>query len=567
METGRDITYDDPIFGEYAKANEILKYKQKPLKRSTAALVDENEPTDDSIRPKGINLIAAEIFVLFQHEESSPYARILSFIITLVIILAIGSYIFASLNQSQYTPTTCDNPACDNNPILCPGTQICAPIQTEGFNFIELLTAIFFLIEYGSRLLTCWAVSPRLAGILPAGWDKDHEPDDQPSYGIPMRVFRYMTRTMNLIDLIAIMPYYLGLAIHGGNESFFKVLRLFRLVRVLRLLRLLTFLKNVEVTLGMLAVTVVNSFQILAVFMFFVIICIVLFGCVIYLAEAGEFMVTKDYPAGAFLRLTAPQDGLMVSAFDSIPTGMWWSVCPGGSINPNTDGGRTIFVLLYLVCLFGLAFPVSIIAIEFERAYSHECERLLRESNASKQLLRDDLAKMRGTMITTNPVTQQRKRLPPTPEAANLIEKIDRIIATEKAKMMGLQQLLDELILADNKMTEYKDSLPKYDELVVENNNKGSWLSRICCCFGGPKATASDDGSGGCSGGGNRYYPLYIFLTLISTYLNLVLFSTLFFFTHSSYSLVLSPIFFILSCTCTVLLKRVLHTPRRCQRS
>ena len=496
METGgRDITYDDPIFGEYAKANEILKYKQKPIKISVAK--EEEEKPDDSIRPKGINLIAAEIFVLFQHEESSPYARILSFIITLVIILAIGSYIFASLNQSQKTPTTCDNPACDNDVILCPNSQICAPLQTEGFNFIELLTAVFFLIEYGSRLLTCWAVSPRLAGILPPGWDKNHEPDDQPEYGIPMRIFRYLTRTMNLIDLVAILPYYLGLAIHGGNESFFKVLRLFRLVRVLRLLRLLTFLKNVEVTLGMLAVTVVNSFQILAVFMFFVIICIVLFGCIIFLAEAGEFMVTKDHPAGVFLRLTAPQDGLMVSAFDSIPTGMWWSVCPGGSINPNTDAGRTIFVLLYLVCLFGLAFPVSIIAIEFERAYSHECDRLLRESNASKQLLIDDLRKMRGEVVQADPIIQKKIRIPATPAAASLVEKIDQIIATEKAKMVGLQQLLDELIVADNKLTLYKDSLPKFDEMVPGDSNKGSWFSRLCFCCGGPKATASDDGSGG----------------------------------------------------------------------
>ena len=523
MEAGRDSTYDDPIFGEYAKANEILKYKQKPIK-SSIALVDENEEEqDESIRPKGINLIAAEIFVLFQHESSSPYARILSFIITLVIVLAIGSYIIASLGWNRYTPTTCDNPACDNDAVLCPNSQICAPSQTPGFDTIELLTAVFFMIEYGSRVLTCWAVSPRLAGILPAGWDKNHEPDDQPSYSVPMRVFRYMTRTMNLIDLVAIMPYYMGLAIHGGNESFFRVLRLFRLVRVLRLLRLLTFLKNVEVTLGMLACTVVNSFQILAVFMFFVIICIVLFGCIIFLAEAGEYMVTKDYPGGAFLRLTAPQDGLEVSAFDSIPTGMWWSVCPGGSINPNSDAGRTIFVLLYLICLFGLAFPVSIIAIEFERAYSHECDRLLRESNESKQMLIDDLRKMRGQTHQEGPRNvQKRTRLPPTPAAAELIDKIDRIIATEKAKLAGLQQLLEELIASDHKMTTYKESLPPFDATPPEDNKKGSWFSRLCVCFGAQKATASDDGSGG-----HRYSPYpdpnpdpvldpYVILTLTS---------------------------------------------------
>jgi hypothetical protein len=61
-------------------------------------------------------------------------------------------------------------------------------------------------------------------------------------------------------------------------------------------------MKNVDVAMELISETLRQSTLLLSVFMFFVMIVIVLFGCVIYLCEGGTFTVTSDYPMGAYLR-------------------------------------------------------------------------------------------------------------------------------------------------------------------------------------------------------------------------------------------------------------------------
>lgn len=495
----RDTTYDDPVYGEYAAANEVLKYKKKPV---GTLEVPKNIHTpgaedEDDVRPRGTKRFLAEIFVLFEHETSSPWARIVSAIVTFVILIAIVSYILSSLTMDQYTPTTCDAPACDHDRALCSGKQVCEPQQLPGFDAIEVISVFFFTIEYGLRITTCWTVSARLSGILPSGWDKTHKPADQPRYSTPTKILKYALRSSNLIDLVAIMPYYLGLVVPSGNESFIRVLRLFRLVRVLRLLRMLSFLKNVDVTIELLSLTVQNSAQILAVFLFFVIITVILFSCIIYLCESGEFMVTVEFPAGAYLRPTIDGRGLEVSPFDSIPTGLWWAVVSSGSLNTNTDAGRLVSCVMVLVSLFGLAFPVSVIAMEFERAYNQDSKGLLIESQATARRLAEDLLSMRGLDVDNEAVRIVRKiRVPPSAKAVHVCGQIDALLDTERAKVVALRKLLAELLAVDADITLYKDSQPAYDQHVPDppTGSRRSLYQRV---FGKKEASSSDDGSGG----------------------------------------------------------------------
>ena len=114
-------------------------------------------------------------------------------------------------------------------------------------------------------------------------------------------MFKYALRVPNLIDFVAIAPYYFNLLQgKGGGGSFARVLRLFRLVRVLRLLKALTFLKNVDVTITLISMTLRNASQVLFVFLFFVLIIILLFACIIFMCEQGTFTVDNDYPQGNY---------------------------------------------------------------------------------------------------------------------------------------------------------------------------------------------------------------------------------------------------------------------------
>ena len=141
-----------------------------------------------------------------------------------------------------------------------------------------------------------------------------------------------------MIDLASIAPAYIALILSTGEQSsFIRVLRLLRLVRVLRLLRLLSFMKNVDVARELITETLRQSTLILSVFMFFVFIIIILFGCLIFLCESGTFTVNSDYPKGAYLRYDNTGFNLQVSPFDSIPTGMYWVI--GTATGAGVCGG------------------------------------------------------------------------------------------------------------------------------------------------------------------------------------------------------------------------------------
>ena len=64
-------------------------------------------------------------------------------------------------------PATCSYPVCDNDSKLCPGAMICRDEISSQFNLIDDLCTYLFTMEYGLRLLTCWAVTPRCVLTCP----------------------------------------------------------------------------------------------------------------------------------------------------------------------------------------------------------------------------------------------------------------------------------------------------------------------------------------------------------------------------------------------------------------
>jgi hypothetical protein len=61
----------------------------------------------------------------------------------------------------RYYPHYCDTPVCNDDPVLCPGRTVCEGESAPALAIVDLVCIVIFTVEYGLRLFTAWAVSPR----------------------------------------------------------------------------------------------------------------------------------------------------------------------------------------------------------------------------------------------------------------------------------------------------------------------------------------------------------------------------------------------------------------------
>ena len=126
---------------------------------------------------------------------------------------------------------------------------------------------------------------------------------------------------MNLIDIVAIVPWYIELIL-GAGAGQLAVLRVLRLARVFRIFKVGKHAEGIT----MLANVMVQSLPALNLLAFFGAIGVVCFGSMIYFAEKGDWQPPNDaYPKGAYLRPDVYGNEMAdESPFSSIPRSFWW---------------------------------------------------------------------------------------------------------------------------------------------------------------------------------------------------------------------------------------------------
>ena len=193
------------------------------------------------------------------------------------------------------------------------------------FYLIETTIIIFFSIEYILRLITCTS-SKRFSG----------------KYG---RI-KFIFSTMGLIDLLAILPFYLTFL--SSNLLFLRILRI---IRILRLFKTFHYFKS----LGKILLIFEKRKDDLIASLMILISLLTITSVGIYFAE-NEAQPEK---------------------FSSILSSMWWSVATlttvgYGDIYPITTIGKFLGSLsaIFGVCLF--AIPTAILASGFSENESPE---------------------------------------------------------------------------------------------------------------------------------------------------------------------------------------------------
>jgi voltage-gated potassium channel len=153
---------------------------------------------------------------------------------------------------------------------------------------------------------------------------------------------RYAFSFFGLVDLLAILPTYLALAVPAAQSL--MVIRAIRLLRVFRILKLARFLEDADLLIRALTA----SRRKITLFLGGLVTLALIMGTLMYLIEGEEH------------------------GFTSIPRSMYWAVVTMttvgyGDIVPQTTLGRILAAAVMILGYSIIAVPTGIVSVELAR--------------------------------------------------------------------------------------------------------------------------------------------------------------------------------------------------------
>lgn len=163
----------------------------------------------------------------------------------------------------------------------------------------------------------------------------------------------YVVEPMNIVDLVAILPAYLDLAMDGENAGGLAVLRILRLARIFRMIKIGSYAENLSIVLEALK----RSKTGLLLMIYLVILFTIVMASLLYMVE-GDPQV----------------EGASSSVFVSIPHTFWCIIVTMSSVGygdmfPTSDIGRFIGSFVMVTGILTLAVPITLIGNRFNEAW------------------------------------------------------------------------------------------------------------------------------------------------------------------------------------------------------
>lgn len=187
------------------------------------------------------------------------------------------------------------------------------------FDHFELISIVVFSVEYVLR-----------------AWVSVEDPRYQSTIGGRLK---YLVTPMALVDLIAVLPFYLGI-FFNLDTRFLRVLRLFRIFKLSRHFSAMSVLLTVIRTE---LPTLISAIFIMLV--------------LVVLASAGMFLVERS---------------VQPETFGTIPRAMWWATITlttvgYGDVIPVTAAGKILGIFITILGVGMAALPAGILASGFNR--------------------------------------------------------------------------------------------------------------------------------------------------------------------------------------------------------
>ena len=224
------------------------------------------------------------------------------------------------------------------------------------FEWFNIFSVVIFTFEYILRAWTCI------------------ELDNRPISHAKKRI-KYLSSPMAIVDLIVILPFYIGL--------FFSIdLRILRVLRLLRIFKLGRYSSAMQ----MLVQAFRQEYRILLASFSILLIMMIL-------AASGIYLIEKD---------------IQPDKFGSIPAAMWWAITTlttvgYGDVTPITSWGRFFGGTITLFGMGMVALPAGILASSFsEQAHQRrETFRLkVKQALADGKITQRELAELEQLRVS-----------------------------------------------------------------------------------------------------------------------------------------------------------------------
>lgn len=342
-------------------------------------------------------------FILFEDPSASVCGKILAVFVMTIIGFSTASFMMESMPEYRETPSECAERSAAG---LDPTILACEPRPSPTFATLEMVCIVIFSIEYLVRILAVHSTAADGQNdiVVIAG---DEDQDSTPTHSQTNKrvsglqhTWNYAKKSLNVIDFMAIMPFYLELVIGGeGGGGKMAVIRVLRLARVFRIFKM----GKSSTGMQMLAEVLLMSRPALLLLMFFNFILMIVFGSLLYHVEGSEFSVAAEFtqpdadtcggvidaphPMGVFVRKTG-ETSYEVTPFRNIPVAMWW-VCTTmttvgyGDISPTTKLGKTLGIACFYCGIIMLALPIAVLGANFEMVYRQHTKRKSMEQRLS----------------------------------------------------------------------------------------------------------------------------------------------------------------------------------------
>uniref|UniRef100_A0A1A7YJL1 Potassium voltage-gated channel, Shaw-related subfamily, member 1 n=1 Tax=Iconisemion striatum TaxID=60296 RepID=A0A1A7YJL1_9TELE len=269
------------------------------------------------------------VWALFEDPYSSKYAR----------WIALASLFFILVSITTFCLETHEafNPIKNRTDVELVGDEMVVNFYQETetaayLTYIEGVCVVWFTFEFLMRITFC-----------------------------PNK-FDFIRNALNIIDFVAILPFYLEVGLSGLSSKAAKdvlgFLRVVRFVRILRIFKLTRHFVGLRV-LGHTLRASTNEFLLLIIFLA---LGVLIFATMIYYAERIG-ADPKDPTASAHTN------------FKNIPIGFWWAVVTMttlgyGDMYPETWSGMLVGALCALAGVLTIAMPVPVIVNNFGMYYS-----------------------------------------------------------------------------------------------------------------------------------------------------------------------------------------------------